>query len=171
MTTEAVIPVQPDTFSLVATLLTAVVDVRDCQKRLADLKAATDACEHAKLELVQARADHDAKLNTDLAALAERKAALDKREHSLMGREGKLVADQELLRAQQAEVDRKNGRFESIGGAAGITREFVPGYARDDSGDAHVKTSVDGDIERVPNAPPAATIRRTVHRPRPGAAL
>jgi hypothetical protein len=140
------------------------------------LRALRQAAEEAQDALARAKVEHAAAVAKDRAEIAASQAALNKREISLRAREASFESTRELVAAQQAYFDPAAGRYEKVGG---ITREFVPGYARDDTGAAHEKTAVDSQfepgaadtrIERVPGVPPNATLRHTVQRrPRPRA--
>jgi septal ring factor EnvC (AmiA/AmiB activator) len=84
-------PLSDDVFADAFALLAAAADVPGCKARLAELAKQIAAAEKALRKLDADTAEHERKVAADTAELAEREAALRKRQVDVMIRENAMA--------------------------------------------------------------------------------
>lgn len=159
-------PIAADNFAAFAALLALIVDEKACAQRLQQLREITTAATEAQAGLVAARAVHDADIAQQQAAMATELEDLRKRQIAVRAQEGILADRERIVAEQQRALDRRSGRYEQVGS---VTREFVPGYPRDNEPAVQPYEGVTDDVlpddgfERVAGT----TITREPSSPRP----
>jgi multidrug resistance efflux pump len=108
----AVPPPQFDAFSAVLKLVELVLDPREFQGKLAELKAAEDRAAKELRRLELARQSHDRAIAKDRAEIEEERAALRKREVAAVTAENKLADT--VAAIDKFKADAANGTSNGI---------------------------------------------------------
>jgi hypothetical protein len=138
----------PDAFSTVMTLLALLVDPKACRARIADLQKHIAAADKAQANLAADRAEHQATMARERAAIEADKRASAARWAELNRRQYELDQQAEMHADTRAALDRLTGRrIEMLPGGGGGARSFSP-----DSDDARQveDTAFESDQNNLP---------------------
>jgi hypothetical protein len=147
-------------FNDVGMLLKVISDEKACAKRLAQLRAATLACEKAQADLATARAEHDAFVSKERAQIERDREKLREREIKVAADQSNLAVREKHLETLKREIDVRLGREEYLGGT--LTRSFSEdAIDRPRERDAHFKDDV---IDPGFELPAGSTLTRSSPR-------
>jgi hypothetical protein len=101
----------PEAFAAVADLIRLIADPDGCAKRMTELRKLGDQIAKAQSKLETDRAEHNKKVAADAAELAEREAALRKREVAVAFAERDVNERAQRFAADQPERYPPNPNF------------------------------------------------------------
>jgi hypothetical protein len=115
-----------DGFAGVSALISLIVNERQCNARLRQLKQAQADAEKAQTDVATARAAFEEFCTAEKAKLEKERDALREREVKVHAAEGMIAHREKILAEQRATLDLRQGRVEHFAG--GMMRELAPGY-------------------------------------------
>jgi hypothetical protein len=153
----------PDAFGAVLTLIGLVVDPKAFRARIADLQKQIAAVDKAQAKLAADRAEYDATITRERAAIEQDREKYVKRWTELNRSGPDIEALTEANRKLTEELDRLKGRRIEAVGPSGLTREFF-GHDPDDEPvpDAHYRQVADNGFTTTEKLPGPNTLTRSV---------